>query len=532
MNSNIIYPLHLPELFKKLYKEGRKYNALALYWGRGMSDTILEIENLSKRYPGINALNSVSFKIKRGTVHCIVGENGAGKSTLIKIITGAIMRTEGKIYYNGNEYEARNTHDAIQCGISTIFQELNVVDQLTVSQNLNLGIEKSKYGFEIKYSSAKKAEEMINTIDRRIKMNKKVAFLSFAQKQIMEIVKALISGANIIIMDEPTAAITEDEIEKLYGIIRELVRNQVTIIYISHRLDEIFDIGDYVTILRDGEHIETKPVNEIKDKSELINMMIGKTVKEKYISGTANYCKKVLEVFNINDDKLKNITFDLHEGEIIGFYGLVGSGKTEISLSLYGARKTNSKIKINNKEIQIKNPSIALKNGISLVPEERRAQGIFSELSIAQNISSMDLKTVSKIGIIDGKKEVAVGNKFIKILKIATSHIGKKIAMLSGGNQQKVVISKCLNADSKIILLDEPTRGIDVGGKHEIHQLIRKLTTEGVSVVLFSSELPEVMSMCDRIFILFDGELKGVFVNDSEQEFRDEMLHLVLRGEL
>lgn len=495
-----------------------------------MNENILEIRNLAKVFPGVNALDDVSFDIKRGTVHCIVGENGAGKSTFIKILTGALKKTGGHIFYEDRDYVPKSTKHAISNSMSILFQELNVVDQLTVEQNLSLGKEKSKFGLELKAFYDYKAVEILKEIDPGINTKSKLGDLSFAQKQIIEIAKAIATNAKIIIMDEPTAAITQEEVRKLFNIIKDLKKNNVTIIYISHRLDEIFEIGDYVTVFRDGNQIATVPVSQISSKTELIKMMIGKVVKEKYIQGNGNYQKKLLEVKGLTDKKLRNVDFDLYEGEIIGFYGLIGAGKTEIAKAIFGARKVKGTIRMNGREITIRSPKDAVKNGISLVPEERRTEGLFSILTIRENISVMDLDKISSKGILSIGSERKLGEKFIKMMKIATSGTEKIVALLSGGNQQKVVISKCLNADSKIILLDEPTRGIDIGAKEEIHNLIRDLTKRGVSIIIFSSELPEIMSLCDRILIMFDGTLKAEFKNCSD-DISDKILHLALGGE-
>ena len=304
-----------------------------------MTENVLEIRDLVKDFPGVRAVNNVSFDIRRNTVHCLVGENGAGKSTLIKMLTGAYPRTSGKITLSGRDYNPRNPRDAKQSGISTLFQELNVVDQLTVEENLTLGMEDTMFGFLRRTGKINRIVSVMNSIEPSIHPRQRVSTLSVAQKQIVEIAKAVASEADIIIMDEPTAAISECEIEKLFAIIRSLRERDVTVIYISHRLDEIFELGDYVTVLRDGRHIDTKPLSEVKDRSELIRMMIGKTVFEQYTPKEGADREVLLQVRNLSGDRLKDISFDVHAGEIVGFYGLVGAGKTELARSIFGVEE-------------------------------------------------------------------------------------------------------------------------------------------------------------------------------------------------
>ena len=300
-----------------------------------MRDYVLEIKGLVKDFPGVRAVDNVSFNIERNTVHCLVGENGAGKSTLIKILTGALERTDGTVLLNGQEYVSNNPRQARKQGISTLFQELNVVDQLTVEENLTLGMEDTTLGFLRKSSKIKKMVDVLKEIEPSINPKQKVKSLSVAKKQIVEIAKAVASESNIIIMDEPTAAISESEIKRLFKIIKELKKNNVTVIYISHRLDEIFEIGDYVTVMRDGKHIATKPVSEVEDRSELIKMMIGKSIVESYIPKESQQEDVLLEIKNLSNEKLKDISFNVKRGEIVGFYGLVGGGKTELALSIF-----------------------------------------------------------------------------------------------------------------------------------------------------------------------------------------------------
>lgn len=494
-----------------------------------MSDNVLEIKNVVKQYPGVTALKDVSFEIKRNTVHCLVGENGAGKSTLIKILTGAVPKTSGRIYLNGIEYKPHSTKDARAAGIGTLFQELNVVDQLTVEQNLTLGMEETTAGFFRKTQKVKKMVEVLKSIEPSINEKQLVSKLSVAKKQLVEISKAIASDSDIIIMDEPTAAISESEIQRLFKIIKELKEKNVTVIYISHRLDEIFELGDYVSVLRDGQHIETKPMSEVKDRSELIKMMLGKVVREQYVPNNVDYTKKVLEVKNLTNEKLKNISFDVYKGEIVGVYGLVGAGKTELAKAIFGVDNYNGEIRLGNKTVKPKNPKQAIDLGISLVPEERRTEGLFTILTIKSNIPIMNLKKISKGGIKSGKAERQAAKDYIKKMNIVTTSEEKQVAMLSGGNQQKIVFSKCLFADSDFLLLDEPSRGVDVGAKEEIHNIVRELSAEGKSIMVFSSELPEILNLCDKIILLYDGELRAEYRNGEEVD-SEKIVHIVTGG--
>ena len=494
-----------------------------------MSAVLLEIKNLTKEFPGVRAVDDVSFNIHKNTVHCLVGENGAGKSTLIKILTGAIARTAGTILMNGQTYMAHNPRDAKQKGVSTLFQELNVVDQLTIEENLTLGMEDTWCGFLRKTDKIKKMVRVLETIDPSINPKQRVSELSVAQKQMVEIARAVASESDVIIMDEPTAAISEEEIQRLFKIIKGLKAKNVTVIYISHRLDEIFELGDYVTVLRDGKHIETKPLTEVKDRTELIKLMIGKTVYEQYVARDLTEAANMLVVKNLRNKKLKDISFEVKRGEIVGFYGLVGAGKTELARAIYGADKYTGEIIFKGKQLE-HFPDKVIRAGIAMVPEERRSQGLFTLLTIRSNIPVMNMRKISKMGFINGRKDMHATLDFIKRLAIMTSSAEKEVAKLSGGNQQKVVFSKCLFAEADLLILDEPTRGVDVGAKSEIYKIVRQLSQEGKSIIFCSSELPEIMNMCDRIFLLYDGNLRAGLDNCRDID-SEKLLHICTGGE-
>lgn len=494
-----------------------------------MSAVLLEIKNLTKEFPGVRAVDDVSFNINKNTVHCLVGENGAGKSTLIKILTGAITRTAGTILMNGKAYAAHNPRDAKQKGVSTLFQELNVVDQLTVEENLTLGMEDTWFGFLRKTDNIKKMVNVLESIEPSINPNQRVSELSVAQKQMVEIARAVASESDVIIMDEPTAAISEEEIQRLFKIIKGLKAKNVTVIYISHRLDEIFELGDTVTVLRDGKHIETKSIAEVKDRAELIKLMIGKTVYEQYVERDLTDAENLLDVKNLSNKKLKDISFEVKRGEIVGFYGLVGAGKSELARAIYGADKYSGEIIFKGKKLD-QLPAKVISAGIAMVPEERRSQGLFTLLTIRNNIPVMNLGKISKMGFINAGKDLNATLDFIKKLSIMTSSTEKEVAKLSGGNQQKVVFSKCLFADADLLILDEPTRGVDVGAKSEIYKIVRQLSQEGKSIIFCSSELPEILNMCDRIFLLYDGNLRAGLANSRDID-SEKLLHICTGGE-
>ena len=494
------------------------------------TENVLEIRDLVKDFPGVRAVNDVSFDIKRNTVHCLVGENGAGKSTLIKMLTGAYTRTSGQILLNGEEYNPHSTRDAKQKGISTLFQELNVVDQLTVEENLTLGMEDTTFGFVRHTEKINKMVSVLNSIEPSIKPNQLVSSLSVAKKQIVEIAKAVAAESDIIIMDEPTAAISESEIARLFTIIKGLREKNVTVIYISHRLDEIFELGDYVTVMRDGKHIDTKPVAEIKDRSELIKMMIGKTVFEQYTPREGDCPDTILEVKHLSNHRLNDISFEIHAGEIAGFYGLVGAGKTELARAIYGVDEYEGEITLQGQ----KTPSRSRQGDCSRhCPGTRRKTipGLVHhpdhpwQCACYEHEEDLSQRIHQRC---DGTEYHA---------RIRGQVEDRHQQHRKGGCQafrwqpaEGGAFAKCLFADADLLMLDEPTRGIDVGAKSEIYSLIRQLSKEGKTIIIFSSELPEVMNICDSIYLLYDGSLK---VHDAEwlRCQQREILHIVTGGD-
>ena len=490
---------------------------------------VLSIHGLTKDFPGVRAVDDVSLSIESSTIHCLVGENGAGKSTLIKMLTGALLPTSGTMRINGSEYKPNNLQDARDAGIATLFQELHVVDELTVLENLTLGMERSRFGFLIKSDLDDRVIRTLKAIEPSIDPSARVSSLSVAQKQIIEIARAASSGANVIIMDEPTAALSEREVERLFGVIRRLRKEAVTVIFISHKLDEILQLGETVTVLRDGKHIATKLLKDIAGRSALIEMMIGRSVFQSYTPSTTVRKEAVLTAKGLTNKLLKNVSFHINRGEIVGFYGLVGAGKTEIARALFGADEVSGSILFKDQEI-VRSPKDTIAAGIALVPEERRTQGLFTELTIRQNIPVMNLHRMSDRGIFRSLDEQTAAVDYVNQLSIATDSIDKHVKKLSGGNQQKVVLAKCLFSQADLLLLDEPTRGVDVGAKTEIYDIIRSLADEGKSVAVFSSELEEVLGICDRIFLLYSGSLKSEIINNADVDV-SHILNIVTGGE-
>jgi ribose transport system ATP-binding protein len=487
--------------------------------GAGVSSelpgAVLSVEGLTRDFPGVRAVDDVSFEVERNTVHCLVGENGAGKSTLVKLLTGALRPTSGTMKVHGSTYEPHSPHDARVGGIATLFQELHVVDELTVHENLTLGMERSRFGFLVRSDLDDRVVKTLAAIEPSIDPGARVSTLSVAQKQIVEIARAASSGASVIIMDEPTAALSEREVERLFDVIRRLRDSDVTVLYISHKLDEIFRLGDTVTVLRDGKHIATRPLAQVGGRAALIELMIGRSVFREYEPRDVAGHEPVLRVLGLTNHLLKGVTFDIRAGEIVGFYGLVGAGKTEIARALYGADKVEGTIEFKGRPVG-RSPRHAIAAGIALVPEERRTQGLFTSLSIRSNIPVMNMRRLSTRGVVRASEERAAAREYVKKLGIATDSVEKYTEKLSGGNQQKVVVSKCLFADSDLLLLDEPTRGVDVGAKTEIYDIIRGLAAGGTAVAVFSSELEEVLGICDRIFLLFGGAVREEVTNGPD----------------
>ena len=512
------------------------------------NDNIIEVRGLEKEFPGVKALKGVDFDVKRGAVHCVVGENGAGKSTFIKILTGAHRKTRGSLKFNGKEFDPKSIRDAMDQGISVLYQELNVVDDLTTEENLTLGKENSRFGFIKKNNNLDRVMDIIRSLDDSIELNMPVDTLSVAQKQVIEIAKALSTDCSVLVMDEPTASLSEDEVRRLFLTVKKLKQQGITIIYISHKLSEIFEIGDDITVFRDGEMVGTKSVAEVagfsagaevpevfdkdtvaKACTELVRMMIGKVIVQGYVPSNSDRSSPILEVKGISNNRLSDINFELYRGEILGFYGLVGAGKTEVARVLYGIDDYDGEILVDGRSCSYKNVIGALKSGFAMVPEERRVDGIFGQLPIRENIPMMRMESVLHKGLISRIKEKKLADRFMKMMSVAAKDREQAVAFLSGGNQQKVVIVKCLNREADIIMLDEPTRGVDVGAKEEIHEIIRDLANEGKSIIVFSSELPEITNLCDRIVLMHEGAIGEIVGNKKDIDI-DHIMNVVAGG--
>jgi len=487
-----------------------------------MDDIILSIENISKQFPGVQALDDVSFSIKRGTIHALLGENGAGKSTLIKIISGVYEKDQGAIKMNGEIFEIDNPREALDKGIAVVHQELNLAEPLSVAENIFLGKLYEKGGFTDWKRVHREAAELLHSLGVDIDTSSIVRSLTVSQQQVVEICKAMTYDAKIYILDEPTAALTSHEIQNLFRIMKKIQDDGATILYISHRLEEVFEICDELTVLKDGQYIGTRNVAD-SSKDELIRMMIGRDLSEEFPKVEVPIGETVVEVDNFVWGKTKaEAKFYLRRGEILGFAGLIGSGRTELMRAMLGIdHAQGGEIKLYGNSVKYRKFSDAIKDGFGLIPEDRKRQGLVLGMPVKNNISLAAMQHVSKNGFISNKKESQVAQKYIDKLRINVPTDESQVRNLSGGNQQKVVISKWLLVNSEIIIVDEPTRGIDVGAKVEIFKILNSFVAEGKSVIMISSVLPELIGMCDRIYVMNEGQIKGML---NREDFSSEKI--------
>jgi hypothetical protein len=489
---------------------------------------ILEMKGIVKSFGPVKALKGVDFDLRAGEVHALMGENGAGKSTLMKVLTGIHKPNEGTIHYNGKQVEYSKPKEAMDDGIVIVHQELNMMNDLTVAQNIFIGREEISQGLFIDDNAAnKKAKELFNLLKLDINPQEKVGHLTVGKQQMVEIAKALSMDAKVIVFDEPTAALTESEINELFVIIDDLRQKGVGITYISHRMDEIARITDRVTVMRDGEYVGTVNTKDTT-KDEIIAMMVGRTIYEdpKAESAVAADAPVVLEVEHLNaGSSVKDVSFVLRKGEILGFSGLMGAGRTEVARLLFGADKKDSgTIKINGKEVDIKNPQDAIREGIGYLSEDRKRYGCIVDMTIANNTVMTNLDKYVHSFLINDSEIVTASDKFVKSLRTKTPSSKQLVRNLSGGNQQKVVIAKWLEQDSDILIFDEPTRGIDVGAKSEIYTLMNELVAQGKSIIMISSELTEILRMSDRIVVMCEGRKTGEL--DISQATQERILAL------
>ena len=484
---------------------------------------ILEMRNIFKSFGGVNALRDVSFQCRPGTVHALVGENGAGKSTLIKILAGALLPDSGEILFKGQKHQSFSTRKALNSGISVIYQELALVSQMTVAENIFLGREPRKYfGIVDKKRLKIEAKKLLKQLGFEVDMDMEVGEMTVAYQQMVEIAKALSKNADLIIMDEPSAILAGHELDQLFLIIESLKKRGVTIIYISHRLEEVFRIANEVTILKDGQLVGTKLIKDLS-RGELVKMMVGRTLEEVFPVSFNQLGNPVLQVEEISTKTILNqASFNLREGEILGVAGMVGSGRTELARAIFGADPlTSGTIKIKGQDVVFKNPADAIRSKISLVPEDRKYHGLFTKLSILNNITLPILSKISRWGFTDKKKENEIVERERQIHSIDMTSGNQEVQYLSGGNQQKVVLSKSLQTIPEVIIMDEPTRGVDVGAKFEIYQLIRQLNKDGIAILMISSELPEILGLSDRILVMREGKIVAEL---TPKETNEEMI--------
>jgi len=491
------------------------------------NQSALKMVGISKRFPGVCALNNVDLNVKKGQVHAIVGENGAGKSTLMKILCGAYQKDSGEIWLYGSKVEISSPQDAQKHGIAIIYQEFNLAPHLSAAANIFIGREPthSLFDFIDQHKIQADSDKIFKQLGLDIDVSTEVKNLSVSQQQFTEIAKALSMKPKILIMDEPTSALAEKEINKLFTVMRRIKNEGVTILYISHVLDEVCEIADTISVLRDGKHILTKPKEEIT-REEIIAGIVGEELlKKERIRGRVEIKAPLLQVKNISKDtKLKNISFVLHKGEILGIAGLLGAGRTELLNTLFGVNsKSGGSVFIEGEECVIEKPSDAIRYGIGYVPEDRKLQGLFLGLATRVNISASYLSHLVRNGLIESNKEIRLANDFVKSLSIKVSSPEQHTLNLSGGNQQKVLLARWLALKPKVLLLDDPTRGIDVGARAAIHELIYQLADKGLGVVFISSELPEIMEVSDRILVIARGQLTGEFSRDEVT--KEKILH-------
>jgi ribose transport system ATP-binding protein len=476
-------------------------------------EIVLEVRGIEKSFGATKALKGVSFDLRKGEVHAIVGENGAGKSTLMNIIDGVFQPDAGEIHIEGKRADIRNPHDAGALGIGFVHQEIALCPQVSVAENVFMAEINNSRRATVNYKELyRRAEEILRPL-AKIDPRKIVSELSISNQQVVEIAKALSMNCKILIFDEPTAALTESETEALFQIIRELKAKGIGIIYISHRMAEVFSQCDRVTILRDGVYISTKTIEETDSKA-VVNMMVGREIGDVYPRKKAEDTGAediLFEIRNFSDGKrFDGISFRVGQGEILGLAGLVGAGRSELAQAVCGlSPRVSGEVYYKGRRVKINSPKDSIDNGIVYLTEDRKAVGLFLDLSIKWNISAMELDNVSKSGFIVNRLEVEQGTRYAKEIGIKCASVEKNASSLSGGNQQKILLAKLLTTKPKVVFMDEPTRGIDVGAKYEIHKLIRQLASQGTAIILISSELPEIIGMCDRVQVMHEGKISG-----------------------
>lgn len=481
---------------------------------------LVEMKNICKEFPGVKALSEVDLEILPGEVHALVGENGAGKSTIIKILMGVYTKTSGDIYIQGEKVEIKSPLNAQSMGLGAVYQDVNLAQELSVAENFFMGkLLKNRFGIVDHKRMYEETKRILDSIEVHVNPKSIISNLSVAQQEMVAIGKIIHQNAKVVIFDEPTALLTSDETKELFKIIRKLKSEGVGVLYVSHRMEEIFDICDRTTVFKDGSHVATVKTSEINE-DELISMMVGRKIEDMYHIEHQNPGEVILRVENLSKkDTFDNITFEVKKGQIFGMFGLVGSGRTEIARSIFGADQLDSgKIIFNGKEVQFRTPKHGINAGIALLPENRREQGLALGLNLVDNTNVVAIRKVSKFGVIQKKEAVRVAEEFREKLKTKTPSVLQKVKNLSGGNQQKVVISKWLAEGSDLLIFDEPTVGVDVGAKLEIYRLFELLIQQGKTIILISSYLPEVMGLSQEMLVMYEGKQMGILSKEFYQE--------------
>jgi ribose transport system ATP-binding protein len=484
------------------------------------AEFVLEMQGISKSFPGVQALSNVDLRVRRGEVHALLGENGAGKSTLMKILSGAYQRDAGRILLEGREVEIANPSHALALGVVTIYQETNLAPELTVAENIYMGRLPSRLGFWFDQRTLhQQAQQLLDQLGTTFDSRALIRHLSPAQRQMTEICKAISMSARVLVLDEPTASLTGKEVEALMRVVRQLRDQGVAIVYITHRLEEVFEIADQVTVLRDGATVASMPIGETS-MPEVITLMVGREMGNLYPRRARRQPgRTILSVMGISGDVFRDVSFEIREAEIVGLFGLVGSGRTEVARAIFGAaRHTSGTIAIDGRPLTLRAPEDAIRAGIALAPEDRKLQGLVLGLPVRANITLPILRKLSRFFFLRPARERKLAEEYRDSLDIRTPSLETPTRSLSGGNQQKVVIAKWLASLPRILILDEPTRGIDVAAKSEVHKLMDELAAQGVGILMISSELPEILGMSDRILVMHEGRLTGELSRDDATE--------------
>ncbi|MER6451487.1 sugar ABC transporter ATP-binding protein [Streptomyces sp900105245] len=478
-------------------------------------DELLRIEGIRKAFPGVVALDSVDFDLRRGEVHVLLGENGAGKSTLIKMLSGAYTPDAGRILAGGEEVRINGAQDSERLGIATIYQEFNLVPDLTVAENIFLGRQPRRFGMIDRRRMEADAEVLLARVGVDVSPRTRVRELGIARLQMVEIAKALSLNARVLIMDEPTAVLTSEEVEKLFAIVRSLRADGVGVVFITHHLEEIATLGDRVTVIRDGRSVGQVPADTAED--ELVRLMVGRSIEQQYPRERAERGAALLTVEGLTRDGVfHDVSFEVRAGEVVGIAGLVGAGRTEVVRAVFGADPYDGGVvKVSGNRLRRHDVNAAMAAGVGLVPEDRKGQGLVLDASVEENLGLVTMRAATRAGLVDRKAQHGAAERIAGRLGVRMAGLGQHVRTLSGGNQQKVVIGKWLLADTKVLILDEPTRGIDVGAKVEIYQLINELTAAGTAVLMISSDLPEVLGMSDRVLVMAQGRIAGELAADE-----------------